>query len=455
MNIGIRTAASGYVRTITRSFSELHNYTFPASAKKVGSVRETFTAEQIRSEPPLFSADLPFALSAGGPITIRVLKEMQKIPHVLKALTAGLPGHQLIIDSRIHNLHPGDFPAIPGWHTDFVERTPETGMQPDYRRITPSVKTYVINLSSRTGGVSNTEFVRESVQLNIPTENVYQSLDEQITDLKPKVIKASDGEIFEMDQLSLHRATATHAPGMRYFLRLGVLHNLSTTILQTAPQNEIRNHMQLYREMNRDLGNKEKSETLFSGSYFKNSFGLKSEYSIKAIKEEPMLINASLAFAALNAGLITKEFLTHIRAHPLIQDVMQKGNSGSIVINTRVHMLMKGQYPDLSAWRTGAPFESILHPQHNNKLKAHHFLAFVSNKPEGVCRIEIRTGPHTTSVIQDGQIIHFSDGVGNRSLSAHDSGWRIAMLVSVYGERPQNKIERQVPVYLDNINLGW
>ena len=84
---------------------------------------------------------------------------------------------------------------------------------------------------------------------NIPKEKVYQSLDDQIKKLKTKKIKVCDGEIIAMDQLSLHRATKTHQPGVRFFLRLAILHNLSTTILQTTPQNEVRHHLHIYKEM--------------------------------------------------------------------------------------------------------------------------------------------------------------------------------------------------------------
>jgi hypothetical protein len=101
----------------------------------------------------------------------------------------------------------------------------------------------------------------------------------------------------------------------------------------------------------------------------------------------------------------------------------------------------QGQYPDLSSWRSGAPFEPALHPKREKPgFKVHHFLALVSNKLGGICQIEMCSAGSKIapieSPIEDGQIVHFTDGIFHRCLRAHHSGWRIAMIMTVYGGNP-------------------
>ncbi len=432
-----------------RFFGELNDYLFPATAKKEIKIWDNFTTEQILAEPSLFSADLPYAYYKGGPVTSRVLQEMRKIPDVWAVFTGKVTNHHIIIDSRVHNLKKGDYPAIPGWHTDFAERTLSSSMQPDYFKITPTVKVYIVNLSNQEKGVSNTEIIAEPVKLNIPEVNVYQSLDDQIKKLKPKKIKVCDGEIIGMDQLSLHRATKTHQSGVRFFLRLAILHNLSTTILQATPQNEVRNQLHIFREMPKQSAQSGSLPTLVT--FPSILYYITHRQSIKNIKEEPILINANFNFAYSKSGSITIDFLNRIKDHPMIGE-----NLNSVIINTRVHMLMKGQYPDLSGWQTSAPFEenSVANKNH----KTHHFIAFVSNKPNGVCFSEIQDEKGSI-ILKDGQLIQFPNGTPHRCLEAHHYGWRIAMVATVYKERVcnhvQNKIGHQLPIYLDTINLGW
>jgi hypothetical protein len=490
-------------RTVGK-LTELNQYHFPPSAKIVGKVWGLYKTAQIRQEPALFSVDIPFAFKHGGPITRKILDELIQIPSVRNAFNGDLPGHHIIIDTRIHELQIGEYPAIPGWHTDFVERTASTNMQPDYRSITDSVKIYVVNISDHEKGVSNTEYLQDSIKLNIPLENIYMKIDEQIRErLSLRKAKVSDGDILQMDQHSLHRVTPTHSPGMRYFFRLSILHNLAKTILQKSPVNELRKHSHIYLSMDQALPllpselfysalipkliqklvfHKEKalrdrlSQTGQCSKYgpvcdnsiakafskwkiqflsqlrYKIIGNLPSVYSVKAIKQEPILVDAGFHFSFDHGGPITRKFLLHLESHPLIQKIIAQGKTNDITVNTRVHMLMEGQYPDISSWRYSAPFEEAIAPMHRH---AEHFVMYACNRPDGVSFIEIRAKGES-HIIKDGDIMHFTDGVINRSLHAHNSGWRFSIVVTINSKKPhQNTIATQLPVYLENINLGW
>ena len=222
---------------LTNSLAKLKplpGYSFPATARKIANIHALFPPQLIRQEPSLFGASLLFAARYGGPIT-------QKILHDLLPLIPSQGNHRIVIDTRTHDLRVGEIPAIPGWHTDFVERTPASGMEPDYCKITPSVNIYIINASSCHDGVSSTEYLTQSISLDIPSSQVNTRLDEQLSSMTTlQTEKAVDGDILRMDQLSLHRATPAHTAGMHYLLRVAVLHNLATTILASSYQNEVR-----------------------------------------------------------------------------------------------------------------------------------------------------------------------------------------------------------------------
>lgn len=432
-------------------------FVFPATSKIIGHTVGQYPTEVLEREPALFAADMNFALEHGGPITRAVLQEILKIPYVQAIYTNHIQGYHIIIDSRVHKLEQGEYPAIPGWHTDFVERSSRTNMQPDYTKITSGVKTYVVNISDQLGGVSNTEYLTETVELEVPKDQVYLSIDKQLQAKKKLALaKLVDGEIIEMDQLSLHRGIAAHRKGMRYFLRLAVLHDLTTTILQTAPQNEIRDHLQSYFDMNMALKDKgvatarDLSHNSSELSFLASTSELQQDFSVKQLKSEPMIVNGSFSFARKNGGQITQHFLDIIQTDPIVHELIAQGMLEKIRINTRVHMLMRGQYPDLNIWRNTAPFAEDIYSNDPST----HFLVTLSSKPHGVSAIEF-SDPQIGK-LQDKKLIRFSNGAVNRSCSAHDFGWRLLILASIDDNIAiENKIIKQVSIYLDDVSLGW
>jgi hypothetical protein len=103
--------------------------TFDSQARAVGSFAGRIDNDKIKNETMFFNCDLGFAFENGGPIT--------------RSFIMNLPddwnNDQVVIDTRIHMLMPGWYPAIPGYHHDDVPR-PDipagqhflTAGQPDY-----------------------------------------------------------------------------------------------------------------------------------------------------------------------------------------------------------------------------------------------------------------------------------------------------------------------------------
>jgi hypothetical protein len=292
--------------------------------------------------------------------------------------------------------------------------------------------------------------------------------------------QVSDGEILSMDQYSLHRIRPAHHDGLRGFIRVAVLHNLASTIFQDRPQNGRRKQIQSYLKISSEIDLKNSSQNRFLRNSYDFVPSMKPIFSdetteiqrilsISEINDEPMLVNCSLEYALQTGGPITRKFIMAI--HKLID----KEELCKVKVNTRIHMLMKDQYsdiplyPDLPLWRSSAPFEEIIHPS----KRGMHFLLLLSTNENGVSEIEFCRSPHhlriesipsldgieklinltsnETEKLGDKKIVCFENGTLCRSLPAHNSGWRLSLLITIDSSPVENKIVRQTRVYTERI----
>lgn len=178
------------------------------------------TQKDIINTKQLFQADIEFAWKHGG---MFIRKFLDTLPNIAW-------GFEWIIDTKIHMLKPGWFPGIPGWHVDFA---------PNWEGIVDWTK---VNLSEQhycviTNDCSQTEFVAEPLELNVPDlPKINSYLSRQVHALYPdgiKTFKATPGMVYRFGQLHLHRVTAATKSGWRLFARA------SCTKLR-KPLNEIR-----------------------------------------------------------------------------------------------------------------------------------------------------------------------------------------------------------------------
>lgn len=107
---------------------------------------------ELKNAPMMYSARDDYAWNYGGRLTRRFLE----------AVYMKLPNDGLIVDSRVHMLMPGWYPAIPGWHLDDIPRLPRTG-QPNH--LTPSYEAHHMCMIVDMGTGSLTEFLSGTVAL--------------------------------------------------------------------------------------------------------------------------------------------------------------------------------------------------------------------------------------------------------------------------------------------------
>jgi hypothetical protein len=198
--------------------------------EKVAAFDGNATPDEIKNETMFFSCDPGFVYDHCGPLTKRILLAATRFMNA----PAGLHS---VIDTRVHMLMPGQYPAIPGWHCDAVPRK-EYGDQPDFSLINPEAKHYVCTISSDTGGVSNTEFLVGPLSVDVDPNRVWSSVNAQIPEEQP-IRSIPDGCLVEFGSMAIHRAApATKWHGWRLFFRL--------SYMQNPPRNEIRRQTQVY-----------------------------------------------------------------------------------------------------------------------------------------------------------------------------------------------------------------
>lgn len=73
------------------------------------------TEAEIKDTPTLWNASLDDAMRYGGDLTRAALSAMDIVGDK----------KYVIVDTKVHMLAPGQYPALPGWHTDGTPRLPQ------------------------------------------------------------------------------------------------------------------------------------------------------------------------------------------------------------------------------------------------------------------------------------------------------------------------------------------
>ena len=202
---------------------------FVPNSEVVGAMPPTASVEQIESEVMLHGASPAFAREHGGVLTHRILD----------AIEWKLEYHKhYVIDTKSVMLMPGMYPSIPGWHCDGVIRNHQFA-QPDLTKMNSEIKHWAGLVSSHHEGVSNTEFIQETMTINCDEHKVWSSVDKHLESLeKLNTFHILDGDIIEFSQSTLHRAKPAINKGWRFFFRLSEYH--------MPPVNKIRHQVQVY-----------------------------------------------------------------------------------------------------------------------------------------------------------------------------------------------------------------
>jgi hypothetical protein len=195
----------------------------------------------LNKEPMFYKSHISFVREHAGPVT--------------KAFLDAIPSgwDDSIIDSRVHMLMNGWYPAIPGYHHDDVPRPPVaegahflTAGQPDYDT-TSYFSEHLLGLVN--AEICPTEFaIGECMMPAIPRgELIYREWHNEVMRLlhlgELEKVHAKSGQIIYFDWQTFHQGTKAIGSGWRWFIRL--TRNSDTV---KSPKNEIRRQVQVYLE---------------------------------------------------------------------------------------------------------------------------------------------------------------------------------------------------------------
>jgi hypothetical protein len=202
-----------------------------------------------------------------------------------------------------------------------------------------------------------------------------------------------------------------------------------------------------------------------------------SAFPEAVLKNEPMFFNCDLEYAYKHGGDITRTYIDGLPRDWKLDDP---------VLDSRVHMLMKGWYPCIPGWHhddvprstaTGQP--NYIDPEY----KSEHIMGLVNGD---ICPTKFAIGkvkvsePDINKTIyqvwhkevqeqveksyvgilhaNSGEYIEFDNHAFHSGTKAIDNGWRWFIRLSRNTKRQKhitNEIRHQVQVYLEDPTQGW
>lgn len=142
-----------------------------------------------------------------------------------------------VVDVKVHMLMQGQYPCIPGWHTDMVPR--DKRGQLDYKQVKQD-GSYPIMLWVSNGPL--TEYLSQPMGVTHNDLKTHRALGMAIRKCRIPAYSPPAQHWIGMDQTTPHRGTMASNKGWRVFIRL-----LHKSIAPTNPtQSVIRRHCQVY-----------------------------------------------------------------------------------------------------------------------------------------------------------------------------------------------------------------
>lgn len=203
------------------------------------------------------------------------------------------------------------------------------------------------------------------------------------------------------------------------------------------------------------------------------------------LTSERMLYSADWHFARAYGGSITQAILDRLDGEPHIRKVRSGEVAGRwVVIDTRVTMTMRGQWPAIPGWHCdGVPRPDKYGQPRLDQISpsVRHYAVILSDREGGVSNTEFLTEPvecvpnplaiwesvnalveaHQSSdatlafdTAADGDLWEFGQNDLHRAMPAHHPGWRLFFRLTTYHRPPHNQVRYNTQVYVE-VGRGW
>jgi hypothetical protein len=214
-------------------------------------------------------------------------------------------------------------------------------------------------------------------------------------------------------------------------------------------------------------------------------FGRCDPASEDELKNEPMLYGASIQFAQEHGGKITRDITSAIFKRLIGGEISNHAVKGyHPVIDTKVMLLLPGQYPCIPGWHCDGVIRQSRGDQPNLKTLSEnisHYICSLSSAKEAHCGTDIiaehmaipdknidtdkvwgsvnrfisQTSPRPTAIdTVNGDIYRFNRSTLHRGQQCKERQWRFFYRLSFYHMPAMNEVRQQVQVYADP-SQGW
>jgi hypothetical protein len=193
------------------------------------------TEQLIMNQPMVYGGSWGWTRKYGGYLANLVMDRINESV-MSQILHHALAGYHPVIDTKVVQLMPGQYPCIPGWHCDGVIRKAR-GEQPDLNTLNEHVMHYVCSFCSE--DTSKTSVMLDSINLDVDENNVWSSVNEQVKPNRVKHLRSGQVGMFTRDRL--HQGTPATKRCWRYFFRLSFYH--------MPAMNQLRKQVQVYTDV--------------------------------------------------------------------------------------------------------------------------------------------------------------------------------------------------------------
>ena len=204
----------------------MHLHEFTPTFHTIDHIDALPLASVLTEERSMYQASMDFALHSGGPITRQFIN---KLPFSFF--------DNVLVDVRVHSLQKGYYPAIPGWHLDWLPRTnkgedPIVETIPDYD--------HVVLIVAET---SLTEFVAEPSALVLPDKGAFEHANSELNLFKDVANLKTDhvisGDMVQFTSRDWHRPSPAEGNEWRLLIR-------ASRIDHKKPSNQLVTQSQVY-----------------------------------------------------------------------------------------------------------------------------------------------------------------------------------------------------------------
>lgn len=181
---------------------DFYMHEFKPTFHTIDTIEALPLASVLRKERQFYQSSIEFVYDNGGPIAKEFIGKLPFLAH-----------DNVLVDLRVHSLQAGYYPAIPGYHLDWLPRTnkgadPIVDTIPDYDHVV-----LVVAESSLT------EFVVDDMMIALPEVKAFEHANRQIKASGAKTEYIRSGDMVQFTSRDWHRPSPALGNEWRLLIR--------------------------------------------------------------------------------------------------------------------------------------------------------------------------------------------------------------------------------------------